>query len=68
YRAADGRDDANRPGPKVVRGGSWNETLKYATSASRWRYELYKPVHNVGFRVLCEAAGPPTVARATALP
>jgi formylglycine-generating enzyme required for sulfatase activity len=68
YRSADGRDDANRPGPKVVRGGSWNETLKYATSASRWRYDLYKPVHNVGFRVLCQVAGPPTVARATSLP
>jgi len=65
YRAGDGRDAANRPGLKVVRGGSWNETLKYAGSASRWRYESYKPVHNVGFRVACEAAAAaPAVASA----
>jgi len=37
---------------KVVRGGSWNDTLPYVTSASRWRYPAHQPVYNVGFRVL----------------
>lgn len=37
---------------KVVRGGSWNDTARYATAASRWRYRAYQPVYNVGFRVL----------------
>jgi len=64
YQAGDGRNDVNRPGRKVVRGGSWNETLKYATSASRWRYESYKPVHNVGFRVACDPPTAPVVASA----
>jgi len=68
YRADDGRDDAHRPGKKVVRGGSWNDSLRYATSASRWRYEPYKPVHNVGFRVLLETAGAPAVASAAPTP
>ena len=54
YRAADGRDNLDAAGPRVVRGGSWNDTLRFATSASRWRYEPYKPVYNVGFRVLVE--------------
>jgi formylglycine-generating enzyme required for sulfatase activity len=51
YNASDGRDDPAGPGAKVVRGGSWNDTLRFATSASRWRYSSYKPVYNVGFRV-----------------
>jgi formylglycine-generating enzyme required for sulfatase activity len=63
YRADDGRDDPRAPGMKVVRGGSWNSTMKYAASASRWRYQLYHPVYDVGFRVLVEAkAGPAVVA------
>ncbi len=37
---------------KVVRGGSWNDTLPHVTSASRWRYPAHQPVYNVGFRVL----------------
>jgi formylglycine-generating enzyme required for sulfatase activity len=56
YNAADGRDALNAEGPKVVRGGSWNDTLRFATSASRWRYQPYKPVYNVGFRVAFHAA------------
>jgi len=55
YRPADGRDDPRTPGLKVVRGGSWNDTFRGATSASRWRYQPYQPIYNVGFRVLCEA-------------
>jgi formylglycine-generating enzyme required for sulfatase activity len=52
YSMADGRDNPMTPGAKVVRGGSWNDTLRFATSASRWRYQPYKPVYNVGFRVI----------------
>jgi len=50
----DGRDDPTAAGPRVVRGGSWNDTLPFATSHARWRYEPYKPVYNVGFRVRVE--------------
>ncbi len=39
---------------KVVRGGSWNDRLSFATSASRWRYPAFQPVYNVGFRVLIQ--------------
>ena len=52
YRTDDGRDDPRNPGLKTVRGGSWNDTMPYVTSASRWRYPPYQPVYNVGFRVL----------------
>ena len=54
YSPQDGRDDPATPGMKVVRGGSWNDTMQNATSASRWRYQPYQPVYNVGFRVLVE--------------
>ena len=39
---------------KVIRGGSWNDTMKYVSSASRWRYPAHQPVYNVGFRVLIQ--------------
>jgi formylglycine-generating enzyme required for sulfatase activity len=35
YRPADARDDPRTSGPKVVRGGSWSDTFRQATSASR---------------------------------
>jgi formylglycine-generating enzyme required for sulfatase activity len=63
YRPGDGRDEPQAAGPKVVRGGSWNDTLRFATSAARWRYEPYKPVYNVGFRVLLEVPEGEKVAR-----
>ena len=62
YNAQDGREDLRAAGPRVVRGGSWNDTVRYATSASRWRYQPYQPVYNVGFRVLLELQPPTTVA------
>ena len=52
----DGGDNPTTPGPKVVRGGSWNDTLRSATSTTRWRYEPHKPVYNVGFRVVTESS------------
>ena len=54
YRDGDGRNDVSVDEPKVVRGGSWNDTLRNATSATRWRYDVHKPVYNVGFRVVIE--------------
>lgn len=45
--SADGLD-------KVVRGGSWNDTARYANAASRWRHKAFQPVYNVGFRVKAE--------------
>ena len=64
YDANDGREDPNAPGAKVVRGGSWNDTVSFATSAFRWRYEPYKPVYNVGFRVVCERGATKTIVAA----
>jgi formylglycine-generating enzyme required for sulfatase activity len=46
-----GQDDL-----KVVRGGSWNDTLAACRSASRWRYPSWQPVYNVGFRVVVRPA------------
>ncbi len=60
YDPSDGRDDGGSPGRKVVRGGSWNDLLRFGRSASRWRYAPHQPVYNVGFRVL---ARPRQVAR-----
>jgi formylglycine-generating enzyme required for sulfatase activity len=42
---------------KVVRGGSWNDTARFATSASRWRYPTYQPPYDVGFRVIVRDKG-----------
>ncbi|MEI7732354.1 MAG: SUMF1/EgtB/PvdO family nonheme iron enzyme [Verrucomicrobiota bacterium] len=66
YKADDGRDDPRAPGLKVVRGGSWNDTMRYVTSASRWRYQPHQPVYNVGFRVLVESRTKETVVTASA--
>ena len=55
YRDGDGRNDLNVEEAKVVRGGSWNDTLANATSSTRWRYDSFKPVFNVGFRVVIES-------------
>ena len=52
YAATDGRDNPAAGVLKVVRGGSWNDKLKFGRSASRWRYPRHQPVYNVGFRVV----------------
>ncbi len=54
YVARDGRNDPAKDEPRVVRGGSWNDTLRFSRSASRWRYPAYQPVYNVGFRVVVQ--------------
>ena len=45
-------------GRKVVRGGSWRDLPKHATSSYRLSYLPYQRVFNVGFRVVAPAAGP----------
>ncbi len=54
YRADDGRNDLSAAGPRVVRGGSWQDRPKRATSSFRIAYEPWQKVFNVGFRVVCE--------------
>ena len=52
---ADGRDD---PGYRRAEGRPRRlveRHARHATSAARWRYEPYKPVYNVGFRVVFPA-------------
>ncbi len=41
-------------GRKVVRGGSWRDEPKRATSSFRLSYLPWQRVYNVGFRVVCE--------------
>jgi formylglycine-generating enzyme required for sulfatase activity len=52
---ADGRDAADADGERVIRGGSWADRPFRATSAFRLSYPKWQKVHNVGFRVVCEA-------------
>lgn len=39
---------------KIVRGGSWYDRPKRATSSARLGYLRWQGVYNVGFRVICE--------------
>jgi formylglycine-generating enzyme required for sulfatase activity len=43
---------------KVVRGGSWRDLPRRATSTFRLSYPPWQRVYNVGFRVMSEGAGP----------
>lgn len=40
---------------RVIRGGSWRDRPKRATSYFRWGYREYQKVYNVGFRVVSPA-------------
>jgi formylglycine-generating enzyme required for sulfatase activity len=53
--SADGRDEPDAAGRKVVRGGSWRDEPKRGTSSFRLGYPPYQHVYNVTFRVICEA-------------
>jgi formylglycine-generating enzyme required for sulfatase activity len=49
----------------VVRGGSWYDRAKRATSSFRLAYPAWQGVYNVGFRVVAPAGAPSSaVARA----
>jgi formylglycine-generating enzyme required for sulfatase activity len=54
YSETDGRNNTTAQGLRVVRGGSWSDRPKRATSSYRLMYEPYQKVFNVGFRVICE--------------
>lgn len=55
YPYVQGDGDRKQTGQRVVRGGSWRDRPKRARSASRWAYESYQRVYNVGFRIVLEA-------------
>jgi formylglycine-generating enzyme required for sulfatase activity len=63
YNAADGREDVNDDGRKVVRGGSFYDRPKAGRSGFRLDYPAWQRVYNVGFRVICQP-GPNGVAAA----
>ncbi|MHC4070589.1 MAG: formylglycine-generating enzyme family protein [Planctomycetota bacterium] len=52
YRKNDGRNGPNTVEDKIVRGGSWYDRSKRASSAFRLDYRPYQKVFNVGFRVV----------------
>ncbi|MCY2925417.1 MAG: formylglycine-generating enzyme family protein, partial [Planctomycetota bacterium] len=52
YQDGDGRNDLAAAGERVVRGGSWYDRPADARSACRWRYDSWRAVYNVGFRVI----------------
>jgi formylglycine-generating enzyme required for sulfatase activity len=64
--AGDGQSKPDLLAPKVVRGGSWNDTFRNCRSASRWRYLPHQPVYNVGFRVICTTQKPADAKQAVA--
>jgi formylglycine-generating enzyme required for sulfatase activity len=55
YKDGDGRNDTAATGKmRTVRGGSWHDRPRRATSSWRWRYPQWQKVYNVGFRVIIE--------------
>ncbi|MFH1268556.1 MAG: formylglycine-generating enzyme family protein, partial [Planctomycetota bacterium] len=53
----DQRNSPTLSGRRVVRGGSFYDRAKRSRSAFRLSYPAWQRVHNVGFRVVCEAGG-----------
>jgi formylglycine-generating enzyme required for sulfatase activity len=66
FRADDPRH-ADPRARRVVRGGSWYDRADLARSACRTSYWPWQRVFDVGFRVVCEAAPPSTVANSSVL-
>ena len=56
YREEDGRNLLTSEGRKVVRGGSYYDRPKRCRSAFRLSFPAWQRVHNVGFRVVSQAA------------
>jgi len=54
YVNDDGRNACKGDTQKVVRGGSWRDRPKNATSSFRDYYASYQKVYNVGFRIVAE--------------
>ncbi|HUT34879.1 MAG TPA: SUMF1/EgtB/PvdO family nonheme iron enzyme [Planctomycetota bacterium] len=57
YVEADGRNAPSDSGRKVARGGSYYDRPFRARSAVRYDYASWQCVHNVGFRIICDADG-----------
>ena len=53
------RSSDRSSGKKVIRGGSWRDRPKLCRSASRWAYDPWQKVFNVGFRVIIQRAEEP---------
>ncbi|BDD11869.1 hypothetical protein FUAX_43010 (plasmid) [Fulvitalea axinellae] len=54
YKANDGRNDGDEEKEKVVRGGSWRDRPRTATSGYRKAYDPWRKIFNVGFRIVVE--------------
>ncbi len=52
YDPCDGREDPQRAGRRVARGGAWYDRPARARSAFRLAYNPWQAVYNVGFRVV----------------
>ena len=50
----DGRNNGETAEKKTARGGSWSDRPRDAGSSSRFVYESYQKVYDVGFRVIIE--------------
>lgn len=51
YNSKDGREDAEPPGLRICRGGSFRNKADFATCTARVRYESDKQADDLGFRV-----------------
>ncbi|MDH3345703.1 MAG: formylglycine-generating enzyme family protein, partial [Kiritimatiellaceae bacterium] len=54
YRSTDGKNNISKEDKRVVRGGSWYDRPKRATSSFRLSYPQWQRVFNVGFRIVVE--------------
>jgi formylglycine-generating enzyme required for sulfatase activity len=55
YADNDGRNKTDATGRyRTVRGGSWHDRPRRATSSWRWRYPQWQRVYNVGFRIVIQ--------------
>ena len=54
YSESDGRENTQKVGRRIVRGGSWYDRPKRATSSFRHAYPQWQRVFNTGFRVVVE--------------
>ncbi len=55
YKDDDGRNATDGAARRTVRGGSWYDRPKQATSSFRMQYYAHQKVYNVGFRVVIES-------------
>jgi formylglycine-generating enzyme required for sulfatase activity len=58
YVDDDGRNDPPAGEPVVARGGSWRDRPLRCRSGFRPNYPAWQRIYNVGFRVVCQVAGP----------